>query len=160
MHLYLSIGLTYNEQQISGRYTRFMRDEVLAQWRLDQQTTDVVPAREESTNNVHLEDSGQAEREPASSDLTEALHVYVHVSGGRVYGRPRWRNQMLIRSLPLALRAIRYGDAYLINAHPPLDEAPVYVHFQSHLEKYNRVEFWGQLKEYEVPLPKASKYRR
>jgi magnesium dechelatase len=31
--LFLTIGKRYNSQQISGWYTRFMRDEVLAEWR-------------------------------------------------------------------------------------------------------------------------------
>lgn len=30
--LYLTIGPAYNEEQTSGWYTRFMRDEVLAEW--------------------------------------------------------------------------------------------------------------------------------
>lgn len=30
--LFLTIGSTYDEQQISGLYTRLMRDEVLAEW--------------------------------------------------------------------------------------------------------------------------------
>ena len=30
--LYLTVGPAYNEGQVSGWYTRFMRDEVLAQW--------------------------------------------------------------------------------------------------------------------------------
>lgn len=33
--LYLSIGSDYNHKQISGWYTRFMRDEVLAEWKDD-----------------------------------------------------------------------------------------------------------------------------
>lgn len=31
--LYLTVGLQYDRQQISGFYTRLMRDEVLAEWR-------------------------------------------------------------------------------------------------------------------------------
>ncbi len=31
--LYLTVGLQYDRQQISGLYTRLMRDEVLAEWR-------------------------------------------------------------------------------------------------------------------------------
>jgi hypothetical protein len=31
--LFLTIGQEYDEEQISGWYTRFMRDEVLAEWR-------------------------------------------------------------------------------------------------------------------------------
>ena len=32
--LYLTIGTDYNQEQISGWYTRRMRDEVLAEWRV------------------------------------------------------------------------------------------------------------------------------
>ena len=31
--LYLTIGKEYNKQQFSGLYSRFMRDEVLAEWK-------------------------------------------------------------------------------------------------------------------------------
>jgi hypothetical protein len=34
--LFLTIGPDYDREQISGLYTRFMRDEVLAEWRNDQ----------------------------------------------------------------------------------------------------------------------------
>lgn len=33
--LFLTIGLSYNESQIGGWYTRLMRDEVLAEWQED-----------------------------------------------------------------------------------------------------------------------------
>jgi hypothetical protein len=33
--LFLTIGAEYDRKQISGLYTRLMRDEVLAEWRLD-----------------------------------------------------------------------------------------------------------------------------
>lgn len=35
--LFLTIGTVYNWPQVSGWYTRFMRDEVLAEWRFDEQ---------------------------------------------------------------------------------------------------------------------------
>lgn len=35
--LYLSIGRATNQRQVSGFYTRFMRDEVLAEWNNDEQ---------------------------------------------------------------------------------------------------------------------------
>jgi magnesium dechelatase len=35
--LYLTIGKTYNRRQVSGIYTRLMRDEVLAEWRDEEQ---------------------------------------------------------------------------------------------------------------------------
>jgi hypothetical protein len=33
--LFLSIGMVYNKPQISGWYTRLMRDEILAEWQFD-----------------------------------------------------------------------------------------------------------------------------
>ena len=36
--LYLTIGCDYNLKQISGGYTRFMRDEILAEWKRSQDT--------------------------------------------------------------------------------------------------------------------------
>jgi hypothetical protein len=35
--LYLTVGAEYDEAQISGWYTRLMRDEVLAEWQQDEQ---------------------------------------------------------------------------------------------------------------------------
>ncbi len=32
-HLFLSVGREFNQKQVSGLYTRLMRDEVLAEWR-------------------------------------------------------------------------------------------------------------------------------
>lgn len=31
-HFYISVGLRYNEDQISGRYTRWVRDEIIGEW--------------------------------------------------------------------------------------------------------------------------------
>jgi hypothetical protein len=32
--MYLTVGDAYNQEQVSGWYTRFMRDEVLAEWQI------------------------------------------------------------------------------------------------------------------------------
>jgi hypothetical protein len=47
--LFLTIGPIYDHEQISGWYTRFMRDEVLAAWEMDE---------EEMALHVHLHVSG------------------------------------------------------------------------------------------------------
>jgi hypothetical protein len=47
--LFLTIGPTYDHKQISGWYTRFMRDEVLATWEMDE---------EEMSLHVHVHVSG------------------------------------------------------------------------------------------------------
>lgn len=45
------------------------------------------------------------------------------------------------------LMAFVHGDGNLFNAHPELEEAMVWVYFQSNLQEYNRVECWGPLRE-------------
>lgn len=114
--LYLSIGPDYDVDQISGIYTRLMRDEVLAELVNDQGET--------------------------------SLHVYVHVSGGIVFGFPAWRNEILHHHMPMVLAALRYGDRDLFAAHPELDEMEILVHFLSSHKRYNKVEDWDQIKKY------------
>lgn len=116
--LYLSIGPQYNEVQISGWYTRFLRDEVLAEWL------------------------------PGDGEGSFGLHVYCHVSGGVVAGTAGWRDAIFRRELPLVLEAFRFGDAGLVEAHPELDNAPVWVHFRSADPRYNSIETWGKLADY------------
>jgi hypothetical protein len=114
--LFLSIGPEYDVGQISGIYTRLMRDEVLAELVNDQGET--------------------------------SLHVYVHVSGGFVFGVPAWRNDILHYHMPMVLAALRYGDRELFAAHPELDETEIFVHFSASHNRYNKVEDWDQIKKY------------
>jgi hypothetical protein len=114
--LFLSIGPDYDISQISGIYTRLMRDEVLAELMNEQGET--------------------------------SLHVYVHVSGGLVFGFPAWRNDILHHHMPMVLAALRYGDRDLFAAHPELDEMKIFVHFSSNHNRYNKVEDWDQIKKY------------
>ncbi len=77
-----------------------------------------------------------------------ALHLYCHVSGGLIFGPARLRDFFFRRELPLALQALRYGDRALFQAHPVLDQAPVWVHFRAAQARYNRVERWGVPADY------------
>ncbi|HEM62379.1 MAG TPA: hypothetical protein ENO24_08820 [Chloroflexi bacterium] len=116
--LFLTVGPDYDQEQISGWYTRLMRDEVLAEW-LD-------------------EEDGPA------------LHVYCRVSGGLVLGPSGMRFAIFQRELPLVLEAFRYGDRELFETMPHLDAAPVLIHFQARQERYNRVERWGTVGDFDV----------
>ena len=78
------------------------------------------------------------------------LHLYCHVSGGFVFGTAGFRYDIFRRELPLVLEAIGYGERALFTAQPTLKSAPIFVHFQSKQEKYNRVESWGTPKDYFV----------
>lgn len=77
-----------------------------------------------------------------------SLHVYVHVSGGFVFGLAAWRKDILHHHMPMVLEALRYGDRELFAAHPELDSAEIFVHFSSDHKRYNQVERWGQIREY------------
>ena len=117
--LYLSIGQVYNKPQISGWYTRVMRDEVLAEWQFD--------------------------NEPS-------FHVHCHVSGGIVLGSASWRYAIFCQHMRMVLEAFRYGDNGLFEVDPDLDNAKIYVHFHSKNKRYNKIEDWGQLKDFRFEM--------
>ena len=114
--LFLTVAEAYDQKQISGWYTRFMRDEVLAEWKAGE---------------------------------NPSLHVYCHVSGGLVLGPAGWRYQIFQRELPLVLEAFRYGDAALFDAHPALDQAPIWVHYRATQRRYQKSELWGVPADYQ-----------
>jgi len=94
-----------------------MRDEVLAEWQL---------------NNKNYE-----------------LHLYLHVSGGFVFGWAKFRDRIFRSHLPLVLKAIIYGDKSIFKSFPTLNDCPIYVHFNSKNKKYNKMENYGQIKEFQ-----------
>jgi hypothetical protein len=116
--LFLTVGSDYDRKQISGWYTRLMRDEVLAEW-----------LREEESDRP-------------------VLHVHCHVSGGWVAGLASWRDAIFRRELPLVLEVFRFGDRALFEAHPALDRSPILVHFHATQSQYDRVESWGVPADY------------
>ncbi|MFX1462336.1 MAG: staygreen family protein [Promethearchaeota archaeon] len=113
--LFLTIGTEFEYKQISSLYTRFMRDEVLAEWQ---------------------ENKGQYE-----------LHVYVHVSGGFIFGWASMRDKIFRHHLPLVFQSIKYGDKLLYVSNPSLNDSPIFVHFNSKNKKYNKIEKLGQIKD-------------
>ncbi len=76
------------------------------------------------------------------------LYAYVYVDGQPGSLLAPVRNMIFRRELPLALEAIRYGDRALFAAHPELDEAPIWIHFDSASMEYSRFEYWGMPKDY------------
>ena len=116
--LFLTVGSDYDHKQISGWHTRFMRDEVLAEW-----------LREKEQDRP-------------------ALHVHCHVSGGLIAGLAGWRDAIFRRELPLALEVFRFGDRAFFEAHPELDHSPLLVHFHATQSRYDRVEQWGVPADY------------
>jgi hypothetical protein len=76
------------------------------------------------------------------------LYVYVYVDGQIDPAVSAMRNAIFRRELPLALEAIRYGDRRFFTARPDLDNAPIWIHFDSTNPEYNRFESWGTPNDY------------
>lgn len=76
------------------------------------------------------------------------LEVYLYVYGPEVSGNPEIRNRIFRENLPLALKAMCYGDRRFIMLHPQLAYSSVMVHFYSILPEYSRVEPWGNFGAY------------
>ena len=76
------------------------------------------------------------------------LNVYCHVSGGFVFGTAKLRYAVFRHELPLVLEAISFGDRNLFEKIPNLDKTPVFIHFQSTDDRFNKVENWGTMADY------------
>jgi len=76
------------------------------------------------------------------------LYIYCHVSGGVIFGWAGLRFKIFRAELPLALKAIRFGDRTLFDIRPELDDAPILVHFRAKQACYAIEEKWGTLKDY------------
>ena len=117
--LKLSIGVEYNKDQLSGWYTRILRDEILAEWSM---------------------------RKAKYGEIEPVLHVYCHVSGEEKWpAPPGLRSFIFQREMKLVLDTIVYADRGLLAANPALANASVYVHLASNIQPLNQVVSWGQL---------------
>jgi len=79
-----------------------------------------------------------------------SIHVYCHVSGGLALGRASWREAIFRSEMPLVLEAIRYGDRKLFAQDMRLEDARIWVHFQSSKTDRDKVEQWGVPSDYKI----------
>eukprot|EP00741_Cyanophora_paradoxa_P025068 tig00000342_g24196.t1 len=104
-----------------------MRDEVLAEWCLE-------------------DPDGRAAGEAS-------LRVHVQVTGGLPCLVPgtlplRLRYTIFKRHLPQVFEAIRQGDTAFLDDSPLLRDAPIWVHFHSETDEFDRVRYYGTLDDY------------
>lgn len=78
------------------------------------------------------------------------FYVYLYVSGNYSSEVTAVRNHIFRRELPLALKAIKYGDKDFFIAHSELNLAPIIVHFSSTFDEYNKTENWGTFSDYSI----------
>lgn len=76
--------------------------------------------------------------------------VNLHLDGPNGLFMTPIRDKIFVKELPLALKAIRYGDNEFFNSHLALDLAPIIVYFNSADPKFNRIENWGTFSDYNV----------
>ena len=116
--LFLTVSKKYDKKQISNLYTKFMRDEVLGQWKIKEGLKD--------------------------------LNLYFHISGGIIFGWAKLRDNIIRSHLKMVFQSIRFGEKNLIKKNPALDFSPILAHFKSNRKKFNTIEQFGQLKDYEL----------
>jgi len=85
-------------------------------------------------------------------EMSYALHLYCHISGGMIIGRAGWRNSIFRHEMPLVLKCICNGDKGLFNSHTELKNSPIIVHFKSSNRKFDKFEKWGTLKDYIIQI--------
>lgn len=76
-------------------------------------------------------------------DIGYYFYGYVDVDGEFKPEVTRLRNRIFRRKLPLALKAIRYGDRDFFRVHRELDYVPIWIYFNSANPQYNKFEYWG-----------------
>ena len=60
------------------------------------------------------------------------------------------RNEIFQRELPLALTAIRYGDRFLFDLYPKLNDLPIIVTFMSTYPQLVKQQNWGTFSNYSI----------
>lgn len=127
--------------QVSGWYTRMLRDEVLAEWLLPRPGSAAAAAE----LHIHVHVSGrELWLAPPSLRCDRRLDRIV-LSGRRLEPHPTCRNYIFRREMSLVLDAFRFADRGFLSLHRSLALAPVFVHFHSDVPEFDRVEIWGQL---------------
>lgn len=76
------------------------------------------------------------------------FNVYLHVDGDYSFSSSSIRNSIFREELPLAIKALRYGDRMFFNKYDELNYSPIVVHFNSIYPNFNKVEIWGNFSTY------------
>lgn len=95
-------------------------------------------------------------RDELLANLTQyELQVILHVDGNDGITESIVRDKIFRRELPLALKAVVYGDRLFFELNRSLYELPVSVKFESKFPEYNVIENWGIIGDY---LVKADRF--
>lgn len=77
------------------------------------------------------------------------LFFQINVDGKKKgYEKVKEKNKLIRESIPLMLNAIRKSDKGLFEEYKDLDEAEIFIKFNSLYDDFYKVENWGNLKNY------------
>ena len=76
----------------------------------------------------------------------------VLVTGDGIKGNAKTRNDIFIKEMPTALKAIRYGDRDFFEEYPELDDKHIYIQFKSINPKYDKLRGFGTMKMYKLGI--------
>ncbi|XP_044475144.1 magnesium dechelatase SGRL, chloroplastic-like [Mangifera indica] len=101
----------------------------------------------EQLRGWYIKDDVVAEWKKVEGDL--CLHVHCYVNGPSLLQElaAEFRYHIFSKEMPLVLKAVLQGDSMLFREHPELMDALVRVYFHSSSKNYNRIEYWGPLKD-------------
>ncbi|XP_031279557.1 magnesium dechelatase SGRL, chloroplastic [Pistacia vera] len=101
----------------------------------------------EQLRGWYIKDDVVAEWKKVKDDM--CLHVHCYVSGPSLLRdlAAEFRYHIFSKEMPLVLKAVLHGDSILFGEHPELMDALVRVYFHSSSKHYNRMEYWGPLKD-------------
>ncbi|OEH92478.1 staygreen family protein [Bacillus solimangrovi] len=112
---------------------------------------DVGPSYQVDKINVNMRDEVLGHWYTTKECLS--FHANVYVSNGEFDKEvSKMRYEIFKRELPLALKAIRYGDRHIFELYPQLDEHSICIFFQSVYPEYQGVENWGRFKDYKTNI--------
>ncbi|MGL4345443.1 MAG: staygreen family protein [Cellulosilyticaceae bacterium] len=78
------------------------------------------------------------------------LYGQILIDSPSITGNPAIRHAIFIKEMPTALQAIRYADREFFNAHPHLDNMPIFIDFKSTKPQYNKVRSFGTMSRYRI----------
>ena len=76
------------------------------------------------------------------------FYIYIRLDGIDGTASTEKRNEIFLRELPLALKAIKKGDESFFQFYPQFLQAPIYVFFQSQDSHLNRTDHFGCFNDY------------
>ena len=79
-------------------------------------------------------------------EIDDHLEIHMHaLVSNKVQTNALLRNSIFCHKIPLILESIALAESELLKHNPELERAKIYVHFNSHVDQYDRIEYYHTL---------------